>query len=59
MLGVRAGLETKGWCVRVSPASLRVSLSKKINPCLVLVQHRKTRPDIAEIADLDVNHQIK
>ena len=36
-----------------------VSLSKKINPCFVPVQHRKTRPDITEIADLDVNNQIK
>ena len=36
-----------------------VSLSKKINPCLVLAQHRKTCPDIGEIADLDVNNQIK
>ena len=25
-----------------------VSLSKVINPCLVLVQHRKTSPDITE-----------
>ena len=34
--------------VRASPASLVVSLSKNINPSLVLVQLRKTRPFITE-----------
>ena len=35
--------------VRASPASTIVSLSKNINPRLVLVQPRKTRPFITEI----------
>ena len=34
--------------VRASPASLRCVLKKNINPSLVLVQPRKTRPFIIE-----------
>ena len=34
--------------VRASPVSLRLALSKKINPSLVLVQSRKPRPFITE-----------
>ena len=36
-----------------------VSLSKKINPSLVLVQHRKTRPFIAERLLMGVKNKIK
>ena len=39
----------EGGPVGASPASLVVSLSKNINPSLVLVQPRKTRPFINEI----------
>ena len=52
-------LRPKGCAFKPHRRHCVVSLSKKINPCLVLVQHRKTRPDITEIADLDVNNQIE
>ena len=52
-------LRPKGCAFKPHRRYCVVSLSKKINPCLVLVQQRKTRPDITEIADLDVNNQIE
>ena len=39
---------TEGPWVRASPVSLRCVLIKNINPSLVLVQPRKTRPFITE-----------
>ena len=44
-----ARLETEGWRVRASPASLRCGLcARHIYPSLVLVQPRKTRPCLTE-----------
>ena len=39
----------RGQRIRTSPASLRCVPEQEINPSLVLVQHRMTRPFITEI----------
>ena len=47
--------QSKRLLVRASPASLFCVLEQDINPCLVLVQPRTTRPDITEKCSLGHN----
>ena len=50
--GKSALLEIEGLQVGASPASLCCVCERHINPCLVLVQPRKTRPNITEKCSL-------